>query len=224
MRRLKAIIAFIQNVWLICGVSLLLICLVNAAIGLGFLIRDRLRGERVLTVPIKTADWYSDRPWVDAYYEEFEGSRANRWQPYLYWRRKSFSGQYINVGTDGNRRTIAPHRNEGDSAPHRKIFMFGGSTMWGTGARDDFTIPSLLAKELQKSEIAAEIVNFGEGGHVSTQEVIALMLELRGGRVPDVVIFYDGINDTFSAFQQHAAGTPQNEFNRAVEFNLSSTE
>ena len=32
-------------------------------------------------------------------------------------------------------------------------------------------------------------------------------------------IFYDGINDSFSAFQNRMAGIPQNEVNRRVEFN-----
>lgn len=59
----------------------------------------------------------------------------------------------------------------------------------------------------------------GEGGYVSTQEVIALMLELRKGNVPDLVVFYDGVNDTFSAYQQGVAGIPENEYNRQAEFN-----
>jgi len=57
-------------------------------------------------------------------------------------------------------------------------------------------------------------------GYVSTQEVIALWLEVQRGNVPHVVIFYDGLNDVFAAFQSGVAGIPQNEFNRAAEFNL----
>jgi lysophospholipase L1-like esterase len=105
-----------------------------------------------------------------------------------------------------------------------KIAMFGGSTMWGSGVRDAFTIPSILAKELQNHGVVCEIINFGEGGYVSTQEVITLLLHLQQGHIPDLVIFYDGINDTFSAYQQHVAGLPQNEFNRVKEFNLSLPE
>jgi len=41
------------------------------------------------------------------------------------------------------------------------------------------------------------------------------------GQRPDLVIFYDGVNDVFSAYQQQVAGLPQNEFNRVREFNLS---
>ncbi len=51
------------------------------------------------------------------------------------------------------------------------------------------------------------------------QEVIAFMLELRKGNAPDVVVFFDGVNDTFSALQDGVAGIPLNERNRVAEFN-----
>ena len=54
--------------------------------------------------------------------------------------------------------------------------------------------------------------------------IITLLLILQKGERPDVVIFYDGVNDTYSAFQQLRAGLPQNEFNREIEFNLSKPE
>jgi hypothetical protein len=65
------------------------------------------------------------------------------------------------------------------------------------------------------------VTNFGQIGYVSTQEVIALMLELRKGNIPDVVVFYDGFNDTMAAYQMGEAGLPQNEFKRVREFNSS---
>jgi lysophospholipase L1-like esterase len=102
--------------------------------------------------------------------------------------------------------------------------MFGGSTMWGAGSRDSFTVPSLLARALQGRELRVEITNFGETGYVSTQGVITLLLQLRKGNVPDAVIFYEGVNDTYSAYQNGIAGIPQNEFNRVKEFNLSHPE
>jgi hypothetical protein len=44
------------------------------------------------------------------------------------------------------------------------------------------------------------------------------MKQLRQQNIPSMVIFYDGVNDIFSAFQQGKAGLPQNEFNREKEF------
>jgi lysophospholipase L1-like esterase len=93
--------------------------------------------------------------------------------------------------------------------------------MWGTGARDTFTIPALIATELKKKGVNVDVVNFGESGYVSTQEVIALLLQLQKGNIPDIVVFYDGGNDMYSAYQQGIAGWPQNEYNRVQEFKIT---
>ena len=99
--------------------------------------------------------------------------------------------------------------------------MLGGSTVWGLGSRDEFTIPSLLAKKLAERSVRSRVLNLGQIGYVTTQEIITLLLELQKGNVPDIVIFYDGFNDTMSAYQMGKAGLPQNEFNRVQEFNSS---
>src|SRR5262249_15615947 len=94
------------------------------------------------------------------------------------------------------------------------------SSLWGFGARDDQTIPSLLARELFEQEWNVQIRNLAEIGYVSTQEVVALVRELQSGYRPDVVIFYDGVNDTTSAYLEGQAGLTTNEVNRRREFNL----
>lgn len=159
---------------------------------------------------------YAGAPWAAGYFEEDAKLRA-RWNSYTYWRMAPFDGRYIHVDEDGRRRTVQPADHDGPT-----VFMFGGSTMWGTGSRDDHTIPSQLASVLEHDGVAANIVNFGEIGYVSTQEVLALMLELRRGNIPDVVVFYDGINDVTSAIFSGRAGVPQNEYRRRAEFNLLS--
>ena len=93
--------------------------------------------------------------------------------------------------------------------------------MWGTGTKDEETIPSFVAQMLHESGASAQVFNFGESGWVSTQEMIELQKLLQQGARPDIVVFYDGVNDTFSAYQNRAAGLPQNERNREIEFNLT---
>jgi lysophospholipase L1-like esterase len=149
--------------------------------------------------------------------EENRAGRVN-WTSYTYWRRAPISGKYVNVDAKGIRKTWNPPAS---SKPRVRVFLFGGSTMWGTESRDDYTIPSQLSKVLAKSfGSAVEVVNFGETGYVQTQEVITLLKELQRGNVPNVAVFYDGYNDAFAAFQAGVAGVPQNEFNRVAEFNL----
>ncbi len=98
--------------------------------------------------------------------------------------------------------------------------MLGGSSLWGYGARDDQTIPSLLSRDLFERKWDVRIRNLAEIGYVNTQEVVALFRELQSGYRPDLVIFYDGVNDTTSAFLEREAGFTTNEINRRREFNL----
>ena len=213
---LRRIGSWLRDAWLIVGISVAALCLLEAGLSLVYLVVDRLTAR-----PFElrfTADAYDGAPWAFDYYREHDAIDM-RWEPYVYWRRAAYRGRFINVGEDGLRVTLPTA-----SAPSLEIFMFGGSTLWGTGVRDEFTIPSLVARDLERSGVPAAVTNFGESGYVSTQGLIALERELQRGRRPDLVIFYDGINDTYSAFQQGEAGLPQNEYNRVGEFNLLSSE
>jgi len=162
----------------------------------------------------------ADTLWLKEFVDEFCRSYTARWTSYVYFKRTPFTGRHINVDSAG-RRTTPQFRPPGRAA-QRTIFLLGGSTMWGTGSRDSATIPSALARLIAADEAspATRVVNMGESGYVSTQEIIALELELRQGNIPDMVIMYDGANDIFSAYQNGEAGLPQNEVHRAMEFNL----
>jgi len=205
---------------MVLGIAVAMFVALEAVVSLGFYVRgfwhppaDNFR--------IK-ADTYSDTEWASKYYkeiEEVEKGRTLRWQPYVYWRRTPRRGQYINIGPDGLRKTINVSMSEGASPPI-KVFMFGGSTMWGLGAGDDSTIPSIFAEEAKNKGINCEVVNFGQYAYVSTQEVIELTLQLQRGNIPDIVIFYDGVNDTFSGFQLSVPGLPHDEIRREKEFCL----
>ena len=220
MRRLITTGRLVRDAWLMLGLAMILFCLLEAGSRLVLL---GLRWAEATSEPPgdwrARADTYGDSSWVADYYAEFRRSDALRWRPYVYWRRRPFGGRFINVDSSGLR--IMPALAAAPSSRPLTVFMFGGSTLWGTGARDAFTIPALVARDLQAGGLSADVFNFGESGYVSTQSLVALLLELRSDRRPDVVVFYDGVNDTFSAFSQQRPGLPQNEYNRAADFNLS---
>lgn len=212
----------VRDLWLILGVTLLLLAGLEVITRAGFTLRDIWSngGNPQIVDESVRADVYKDKDWAAEYWrEENETVQTVRsdWHSYVYWRRSPFQGKYINVDENGIRHTW--NRSPLPSTGQIKIVMLGGSALWGTGARDDFTIPSQVSKKLGAKSIDAWVTNMGEGGYVSTQEVLALMLELQKGNIPDLVVFYDGANDAFSAFQQGVAGIPQNEYNRVAEFN-----
>ena len=214
---LRAVAAALRTAWLLVGITLA--ALVAAELIGAHWVSPDADAQGILD-PRARADGYAGAPWVDAYFREFAAANHVEWRPYVYWRRKPFAGRYINIDGRGVRRTWNPAPD--GSTPAKRVFVFGGSTMWGTGARDDHTIASEISRTLatQRPGEAVEVTNFAEGGYVLTQEVVALLRELQQGNVPDLVIFFDGVNDVFATFQSGAPGTPQNEMNRVREFNI----
>lgn len=134
---------------------------------------------------------YEGDPDKIAYWKEFNKVWGVHFEPYVHWKRNAFSGRFINVSQDGVRHTKKAHVAENA----KKVFMFGGSTVWGTGVPDDKTIPSYVQSMLGDGY---DVYNYGETAYVSTQELNALLFLLAKGQVPDVVIFYDGVNDGYA--------------------------
>jgi len=208
----KALV-WVRDSWSILGLAFL-----------GLLVLEALALLICLAIPehaplrVLEADFFNEADWAGDYVREYRQSEPVSWNSYVYWRRPAFAGKYIHVDERGLRRTWGPESLPDDA---KKVFFFGGSAMWGTGARDAHTIPSQVAKILDQKGIAVRCFNFGESGYVSTQELIALALEVRRGNIPDVAVFYDGFNDVVAAYQAGSAGLPQNESDRRIEFNLS---
>lgn len=205
---------------MILGIALILFFVIEAGLSIAFKMRSFWRPPE--TNFRKLADTYPDRSWSEKYYSEIddiEKNRSLRWRPYVYWRRLPRNGEYINIDNNGLRKTINPVAADGGKSPV-KVFVFGGSTIWGLGSSDADTIPSQISNELNKNGVNCEVVNFGQYAYVSTQSVIELMLQLQKGNIPDAVIFYDGVNDTFNAFQTNTPGLTHNEVNRELEYGL----
>jgi lysophospholipase L1-like esterase len=205
----------IKNAWLILGISILLLLTVELFSSVLLALH---RGTP--TNPVIHADAFGSAEWAKAYFYEWS-SIPTKWHPYVHWRRESFKGKYINIDQEGIRQTWNAKGGTNSGSKIFRIFMFGGSTLWGTGAPDNDTIPSVLSRLLNEHGFNVEVTNFGESGYVNTQEIILLLRQLQNDKVPDLAIFYDGVNDTFSTFQNRGlAGLPQNESNREREFNL----
>ena len=207
----------------------LLVCVEGFAFGYYF-VRRTLSAEDPLVAYVRTQvskmprDGYpnpADENWFGPYWKEFNDSTyaSVDWDSYSNHHRRPFSGKYINVDRNGRRATW--NQDRVDSPGSVRLAVFGGSTTWGTGARDEFTIPSYISKMLaEKYPHRFSVVNYGQDGYVSTQEVITLLREIQMDRKPDIAVFYDGYNETFTAMQAGAAGIPMNEYNRMREFNI----
>ncbi len=166
---------------------------------------------------------YPEIRWLRDYYKVYD-RLAMKWHPYVYFVMAAMKSPYINIDEQGIRATWnAP--DPGRRPWPLRVFVFGGSTMFGDNARDDYTIASLLAKRLAAQARPPVVVsNFGQEGYNNTQEALLLAEQLRQGNIPDVVIFYDGINEAATAFENRTPGWTFDETARGREFNLLNQE
>ncbi len=201
--------------------SVLLLGVLELGLRLGFAAKDRLFGPP-FPDPRLVAEGYDGADWIGVHLREYEALQA-AWHPYFYFRQRPFEGRTIHVDAAGRRQTWRSSETAKASEPVPRIYLLGGSTVWGVGARDEGTIPSALARELNRRGIRAEVVNLAEIGHVGTQQALALQLALRGGERPDLVVAIDGVNDVLAAYQNGVPGWPQNEANRRREFAATRT-
>jgi len=166
--------------------SLMLVFLLSEAIGsAGLYLLSRFRGE--------AADHQGN-----------QGIQRENYRPYVIWRASPFCSETVNIGPDGLR--AVPGAS--DRADALKVFMFGGSTMLGWYTSDEQTIAGRMQGLLSDDAIRpVNVTNFGQLAYVNTQEMIELQLQLRAGNIPDLVIFYDGVNEVTTAVLSDTPGT-----------------
>ncbi len=118
------------------------------------------------------------------------------------------TSNYLNI-KDGSRHSWAPAVT-GCGTPLR-VWMFGGSTLFGVGQRDEQTVSSEVARAAAATGIRMDMRNYGVPGDVSWQENRRLSrLLFTTSERPDLVIFYDGFNDLHSFVEARgtARGAP----------------
>jgi lysophospholipase L1-like esterase len=153
---------------------------------------------------------YASGDWAEEMFREQEDVYRHRvrYDPFLGWALRKYKGRYINMDERGARFTPAPAGVEAATAD--TIYVFGGSTIWGEGVRDEFTVPSHLTRQLAAGDTLYQVSNLGVPAYQFMQEVMSLTLRLRQGERPRYVIFYDGVNDVYSAYRAGVAGRVSN--------------
>ena len=104
-------------------------------------------------------------------------------------------GRYVNVSENGFR--VSRAQGPWPPAPTNfNVFVFGGSTMFGTWLPDEQTVSSFLQAALAR-RLATNVCvyNFGMPYYYSTQERLRFERLLGQGIVPHAAVFVDGAND-----------------------------
>jgi len=197
--KLKKIAGTIGYICFLTGAVVYLLIITNYLVKAGYFVQNQFDIDERAHLPL-----FDEAGDLTEFWKEHEKSWNMRFEPYVHWKREPFEGTYLNVDENGHRVTVKPVLS--DSA--KKVFVFGGSTVWGTGVMDIHTIPSILQEELGPD---FDVYNYGEMGWVAAQEFNMLLSLLSKGEIPDIVIFYDGGNDSFaSVYSPAIPRDPQN--------------
>jgi hypothetical protein len=154
------------------------------------------------------ADFYSNR-FLDESMRSVRVARRDSCYPVFYL--SNIEGKFINV-RDGRRVTT-----DQPAAASYRVYLLGGSILFGQEVPDRYTLASALQRELNKRFPEwYQVVNLGVPAFNAAQEYIILAkdLELRPG---DVVIAYDGANDAiYPVYNRNIEGwTPGESHNLA---------
>lgn len=103
------------------------------------------------------------------------------YSPLVEYRLPQRAGRHFTIAADG-------YRGNGSlqdlGGPGAKVFVFGGSTTFGTGVPDGETLPAYLGEVLRAAGKEVEVFNFGAPSYYSSQERIALERLLTNGIRP----------------------------------------
>ncbi|WP_299211978.1 SGNH/GDSL hydrolase family protein [uncultured Aquimarina sp.] len=194
----------IQDFIVITFISFLLLIILEIILGLFFENRkSRHQSNKVDRILRSNSYSEKDTPFIKQFYIDYH-KLTYEWDPFTKYKLKSYQGKTININQQGNRKTINKDSFITDST--YTIYCFGGSTMFGDGARDSMTIPSLISKELNEKVPAKKfyVTNYGVPAYSRSQETALLIEALKKEKKPDIVIFYDGFNEVLLKFPNYS--------------------
>ena len=114
--------------------------------------------------------------------------RKWKYSPSLSFTEGEHKSKFVNVNSFGVRANYKDKVVQ-YSDLNNSIWFFGGSTTFGYGVQDKYTIPAQLEKKIK-----IKTINFGSGFYGSNQENI-LFKSLITSHTPKIAIFLDGHNE-----------------------------
>ncbi|MEZ5166792.1 MAG: hypothetical protein R2695_09980 [Acidimicrobiales bacterium] len=182
--------------------GLVLLLLADVALGSLLVRLDRADSETALDGPVfgfdpAAQEALAEQPGSAELIHDLEQVAIGVPDAFLGWRfddEFSYHSEQLNI-SEGVRETRRPS-GSGSGDPV-EVWLFGGSTLYGSGQADGATIPSDLVALAEADGLAVQATNFGRPAYANWQEVQLLEQQLADGTRPhpDVVVFYDGFND-----------------------------
>lgn len=156
-------------------------------------VADSQRGRWAATpAAFEGATWWPDYHRAErwALFNPGRASNALRYPP-----TGDVRSRYLNV-VDGERRTW---RGPECDCRRVRLWLYGGSTVFGLGQRDGHTIASELARLAADAGVALDVSNRGVLGDLGWEAAQRFAWDAAAETPPDLVVFYDGYNDLAAA-------------------------
>ncbi len=120
---------------------------------------------------------------------EFE-KLGYRFSPFVHYSNVPFSSPMVNVKVNSAGFDFRAGPAGLKSKSSNGVYIFGGSTTFGTHVADDWTFAAYLQDALPQ----AEVVNFGRPNYSWFQEMVLFQRLLHAGYRPKLAVFVDGVN------------------------------
>lgn len=145
-----------------------------------------------------------------------EQTKAFEYKQFVEFIEKERSAEFTSVSSMGNRCNYnAIKKCKIAEGGKKEIWMFGGSTTFGYGVKNDETISAYLENSFDKKY---RVINFGQGFYYSTQERILFSNLLTKLPAPFAVVFIDGFNDFSKHYEFDESALTKN-----IKYKMSKT-
>ena len=190
---------YLKFVKLIAVQAVILVAASNIAGYLGSLLISKLKSPEIEPSASQRNDILAEKRYFKesrdyksygVFHEGLKSFTNYPYQSFIGWRLGRSSTKAINIDQNGVRSTpiLAPVNSD------EKIWILGGSTVWGYAVADSQTIPSYVQKMT-----SLQVVNLGEQAYTSRQSLNLLLNELVKAKLdkslPNLIIEYSGVND-----------------------------
>tara|TARA_X000000950_G_C13883294_1_gene647810 strand:+ start:1354 stop:2478 length:1125 start_codon:yes stop_codon:yes gene_type:complete len=169
-------------------IIILIVLIIANKISKQFLSQTKFeRVDRIENLKVIYGNEFED--YVDVYINQ---SNAMIYEPLTEFKEKPKNSKFVSVSELGNRCIKINLKNcEPAKGGENEIWIFGGSTVFGYGLKNNETIAAYL-NELIKDK---RVINFGQGYYNSNQSRIYFQNLLTFLPKPHTAIFLEGFND-----------------------------
>lgn len=161
-------------------------------------------------------------PWAQELFQElglhYDGVV---YHPYRGWTMTDATGQHLNVANGVRRSYEAKLAGAGEPVD---VYFFGGSAMMGWFQRDEHTIASELVRLAEADGIHVRALNYAQPAYDNWQELLLLEELVSRRQIPDLAVFYDGINELAPQFRSDVSHEPTHVQARETEARLRQAE